>query len=278
MSRYDTFEYEDISPESKSNIRAIAQLSNQEVEELLDLVKKNVARGNRRYLEALSHVYELLAKAMCDRFVRNALKRHMTDLREWKTSAKLVNCVVRNIMGVSRQMASKYAAVFDCAFEQNIVPSELIAFVKDNGGIEKIYIGVAKRRKIKSGAGERPLLSKAKSKSKKFETPAQHEVGLTTVSADLEQGPRKRVFENEHPVASIGDVVSFGSRKGVQVSSTADEWMVEVCNTMRLLGDLAVKERTPKLILIGFRASKHGTISVKLSIANCKWKEALKTL
>jgi hypothetical protein len=168
MSRYDTFDYDDLSKRQEMNIRAIAAASKSSVDALIKVAETAVRRANKRYLEGVVPVYELSAKAMCNRLVRNELRLRMSDLKEWKTSAKLNNCLARHILGVSRQMASKYSAVFMYAYARNVKPEDFLLFVKKQGGIEKIYgLSLEARRKERGSDQDQTPTNRAKIKPAK---------------------------------------------------------------------------------------------------------------
>lgn len=282
MSRRDTFNFDDLSVRQETNIRAIAEASKVEPEELIELAKKAANRGRRSYLEALAYVYELSAKAMSDWHVRQGLKLKMQDLKEWKTSAKLTNCLARNLMKVSRQMASKYSAVIDYAFTRKVNPEDFVAFVKKGGGIEKMYSRVAQGRKVSDQSSH---LEGQDASSAAEEVSLEEEAGDRSASVSGKRKSAKSTDRTDTQSASVGasrseTALKTAEREGddgrsddrtegssdidfaaLQLSRQSDNWMRDLC--IALSGRLrdAKADNEPKLLTVLFEVSDSGQIA-----------------
>lgn len=270
MSRNETFIFDDVSEQQKKNIQRIANASEREVEELMHIAKKASARGHKNLLEALSHIYEISAKAMCDGNVRWALKRDLSRRNEWKTSAKLMNCLVKRIMGVSRQIASKYSAVFEHAFQSNVTPLNFSEFVSERGGLEKAYLEVARKRKALAPEGaKREKVERKKSTTLAAFTSRANRSAID--DEELSQNIREgRQAADREPMFESDPESLESARSPVERSRGIVDDLVEVLGPYAAL---AKKNQKPQYVLVGFEITPELLIAIEATFAGPMWKE-----
>lgn len=271
MSRRETFKYEGLSVRQEYGVKAIAQSSEGNVEKLAELAQKWALVGRIGAVGALRYVYELAAVIMADEGARQRFKESRIEVKLWKTSSKLTNFLVRELLGVSRQQASKCSTIINDAFDKHIAADDLPRFIIRHGGIEKYYLMIVRVRKL--GTSETgPTASEDDAESVGGYSPDSRRPGRA--SANL----RAAAITQSHGGASKkGDKISaeksgFGDDpevddniedKTVRLPAQLDDWPRKLSIVLSgRIGDAKVDGQS-KLLTVVFEVAPTGQIKVQ---------------
>jgi hypothetical protein len=271
MSRPETFKYEGLSVRQEYGVKAVAQSSEGNVQELAEFAEKCARIGRIGTVGALRFVYELAAVIMADEGARQRFRESRIEVKLWKTSSKLTNFLVRELLGVSRQQASKCSAIIKDAFDKHIAADDIPKFIMRHGGIEKYYLMIVSVRKLGTSAtvltdpddgaeavgdGSHESQGGGRQAAKQRAAAITKSHGVASTSAD----------ESSAEESGFGDGLEVDARiedKTIMLPAQLDDWARKLSSVLsRRIGDAKVDGQS-KLLTVVFEVAPTGQIKVQ---------------